>query len=228
MTKILHAAALALAPVVGMALAAAPAAAQSKLGIAVVDLQRAVGTSAAYTAARGQIQTTYKSTIDSLNTRKTAIDAELKQKSDALQSGLQAAGGKSTPALQTQYEDLQKRGQEAQGELQRMAQPVALANAYVEEQITAKLSDALKAAMTKNKVDLVLNPDATVSYQPTVDLTSAVVAELNTLVPSVGITPPAGWQPGGQQGQQGAAAAPAGAAPAAATPTNPAQKPKSR
>lgn len=217
MKTIVKAAALILAPVTTLALTAVPAAAQSKTGIAVADLQGAVGTSAAYTTARTQMQTTYKPQIDAFNARKTAIDTDLKTKGDALQAALKAAGGKPTPAIETQYQQFQQSQQAAQAELQRLGQPIALANAYVEEQITAKLSDALKAAMTKAKVDLVLNPEATVSYQPTVDITQSVVTELNALVPSVGITPPAGWQPG-RQGQ--AAAAPA--------PATPAQAPKSR
>ncbi|HEX7784002.1 MAG TPA: OmpH family outer membrane protein [Sphingobium sp.] len=216
MKTIFKAAALGLAPIAAVALTAAPAIAQSKQGIAVVDLQRVVGTSAAYTVARTQMQTTYKTQIDAFNARKATIDADLKTKGEALQAGLKAAGGKSTPALQTQYEQFQQAQQTAQAELQRLGQPIALANAYVEEQISAKLSDALKTAMTKAKVDLVLNPDATVSYQPGVDISAAVVTEINALVPSVSITPPAGWQPG-QQGQAGQAA-----------PTNPAQQPQSR
>lgn len=191
---------MAAAPALALALSSAPALAQSKTGIAIADLDRAVNDSAAATTARTQMQTTYKATIDSFNTRKTALDAEMKQKAEALQTAVKAAGGKSTPALQTQYEALQKRGQEAQAELQRLGQPLALANAYVEQQITAKLNDAVKSAMTKRGVDLVLQPEATVSYQPTVDITAAVTAELNALVPSVGIVPPAGWQPGQQQG----------------------------
>ncbi|EQB32085.1 OmpH family outer membrane protein [Sphingobium ummariense] len=217
MKTIIKAAALTLAPLTALAFTSAPAAAQSKTGIAVVDLQRAVATSAAYTAARTQIQTTYKAQIDSFTARKNAIDADLKTKGDALQAALKAANNKPTPAIETQYQQFQQSQQSAQTELQTLSQPIALANAYVEEQITAKLSDALKSAMTKAKVDLVLAPDATVSYQPTVDITQSVVTELNTLVPSVGITPPAGWQPG-RQGQ-----APA----AAAAPANP-QQPKSR
>ncbi|MCI4588793.1 OmpH family outer membrane protein [Sphingobium sp. BYY-5] len=216
MKTIVKAAALVLAPMTALALTAVPAAAQSKAGIAVADLQRAVGTSAAYTAARTQIQTTYKPQIDAFNTRKTAIDADLKTKGDALQAALRAANNKPTPALETQYQQFQQSQQTAQAELQQMGQPIALANAYVEEQIAARLSDALKTAMTKAKVDLVLSPEATVSYQPAVDITDEVVTELNALVPSVGITPPAGWQPG-RQGQAGAAA-----------PATPAQAPKSR
>ncbi|CAN5334301.1 hypothetical protein BH11PSE5_BH11PSE5_31610 [soil metagenome] len=220
MKTLIKAAALALAPMTAIALATTPAAAQSKAGIAVANLEQAVATSTAYTTARTQMNTTYKAQIDAFNARKTAIDADLKTKGEALQTAINAAGGKPTPALQTQYEQYQQQTQTYQAELQRLGQPIGLANAYVEQQITAKLSDALKAAMTKAKVDLVLSPEATVSYQPTVDITAAVVTELNALVPSVGITPPAGWQPA-QRGQ----GAPA---PAAAAPQNPAQKPTSR
>jgi Skp family chaperone for outer membrane proteins len=206
MNMIFKAIALAAASVTALGAGTLPASAQSKLGIAVADLDEAVRTSNAATVAASQMQTTYKATIDSFNTRKTALDAELKQKGEALQAALQAAGGKSTPALQTQYQDLQKRQQEAQTELQRLGQPLALANAYVEEQIAAKIEVALKNSMTKAKVDLVLVPGATVSYQPSVNITSMVVTELNQLVPSVGIVPPTGWRPG-QNNQQPAPAA---------------------
>lgn len=199
MKTFLKAAMLATLPVAALAAGIVPAAAQSRLGIAVADMDEAVNKSVAATNARNQMQTTYKANIDNFNTRKTALDADLKQKAEAFQTAAKAANGKPSPALQTQYESLQQNQQAAQAELQRIGQPIALANAYVEEQISAKIGDALKAAMTKNKVDLVLQPGAAVSYQPSVDITAAVTAELNTLVPSVNIVPPAGWQPGGQQ-----------------------------
>ena len=199
MKMIFKAAALALTPVSAIALTAVPAAAQSN-GIGVVSLERAVGQSAAYTTATQQMQTTYKSTIDSLKTRQTAIEAEMKQKRDALEAAAKAAGDKPNPAVQTLYDAYQKRLGEVQQELQALAQPINLAQAYVQEQIVAKLDDALKAAMTKSKVQIVLKEAATESYVPSTDITNAVVAELNTLVPSVGIVPPQGWRPG-QQGQ---------------------------
>ena len=72
----------------------------------------------------------------------------------------------------------------------------------------------------KRGVTVLLKPAAALVVQPTADITAAITAELDATVPSVSITPPAGWQPG-QQGQQ----APAGAAPAAgATPAAPAKK----
>ncbi|MGE4409990.1 MAG: OmpH family outer membrane protein [Sphingobium sp.] len=200
MKTLFKAVALATVPVAALAATALPASAQSKLGIAVADIDKAVNDSNAATTARTQMQTTYKANIDNFNTRKTALDTELKQKGDAFQAAVKAANGQSTPALQTQYQALQKSQQDAQAELQRIGQPIALANAYVEEQISAKIGDALKAAMSKSKVDLVLQPGATISYQPSVDITAAVTAEINALVPTVSITPPAGWRPNAQQG----------------------------
>ena len=213
MKTMFKAAALALAPMTAIALTAMPAVAQTKSGLAVVDLEEAVAKSTAYTTAISQMQTTYKPQIDALNTRRTAIEADLKTKGDALQAALTAAGNKPTPAIETQYQQYQQTQQTAQAELQRMGQPIAIARAYVEEQLVAKLNDALKAATAKTKSEIVFKKAATESFGAGADITAAVTTELNALVPSVSITPPAGWQPGGRQ-----------AAPAAA----PAQAPKSR
>lgn len=204
MKMMLKAAALAFAPIAGFAVMAAPAAAQTKLGVGVADLEQAMVKSTAFSNAMTAMQTTYKSQIDAFNARKTTLDNELQTKATAIQTA-QKAPGANEAALRPQIEAFQKRRGEIQEELTKLGRPIALAQAYVEEQISAKISDALKSAMTKRKVDLVLQPGATVSYQPAVDITEAVTAELNTLVPSAQIVPPAGWQPG-QQKQQPAAA----------------------
>jgi hypothetical protein len=93
---------------------------------------------------------------------------------------------------------------------------VQRARAYAAEQIGAQLEAAVDAAMSRKKVTLLLRPEAAVQVQPAADITADVTTELNRLVPSVNINPPANWQPGGQQQQAGAA--PAAAAPAATTP----------
>jgi Skp family chaperone for outer membrane proteins len=218
MKTIVKAAALVLAPMTAMALTAVPAAAQTKSGLAVVDLEEAVAKSTAFTTAMTQMQTTYKPQLDQLSTRRSAIEADLKTKNDALQAAYKAAGNKPTPAIETQYQQLQQAQQTGQAELQRLTQPVALARAYVEQQIVDKLDDALKAATAKTKSEIVFKKAATESFGAGADITPAVIIELNALVPSVSITPPAGWQPGGQGQGQAAAAAPA----------TPAQAPKSR
>jgi Skp family chaperone for outer membrane proteins len=165
-------------------------------GMGVVDVDTAVAKSSAYTTAMSQMKVTYKANIDSVTAKKTSLESELKTKGEALDAALKAAGGKPTPALQSQYQAFQQRGQQAQQELQTAGQPLAIANAYVEAQISAKIGDALKAAMTKNGLKLLLAPNATVSYVPSMDVTDAVTTELNTLIPSVSIIPPTGWQPG--------------------------------
>jgi Skp family chaperone for outer membrane proteins len=212
---------------VGALVVAAPATAQVKQAIAVVNVDQAVGQSAAATAASQQMQVTYKTNIDQLNARQTALQTELKQKQDALQAAVNAAGANPTAAqktqLQTQYAALQQRAQEAQAELQQAEQPIALARSYVLEQIGAKLEAALQAVMTKNKIDLLLKAGAAEAFQKSTDVTNLLIQELNATVPSVGIVPPQGWRPGGQQQQ---AAAPA-AAPAASAATT-APKPQGR
>lgn len=212
--KLLAGALLPLASVATIGISA-PAAAQSKLGVAIVDVEKAVYDSNAYTVARQQMETTYKANIDQFRSRQTAIDTDLKTKQTALQTALSAAGGKTTPALEEQYRTLQQSAQAGQAELQRLGQPVQLANAYVQEQIGTKLREALLATQTQAKVDVLLNNEATVSYAPAADVTAILKQQLDRLVPSVSIVPPAGWRPGGQQ--QGAAAAPA--APATAQPS---------
>jgi Skp family chaperone for outer membrane proteins len=215
--------AVALATVSAAALGvAAPAAAQVKQAIAVVSVERAVAQSAAAQTAGQQMQVTYKPQIDQVNARQTALQAELKQKQDALQAAVTAAGQNPAPAkqteLQTQYAALQRRAQEAEAELRQIGAPIETARAYALEQIGAKMSDALRNVMTKNKIDLLLKDDAAEAFAPAADVTNLLIQEINALVPSVGIVPPAGWRPGGQ-GQQPAAAVPAAptATPAPAT-----------
>jgi Skp family chaperone for outer membrane proteins len=214
MKTIFKAALLATAPFAVAALALPTvAAAQTTGSIAVASLDEAVQKSNAFVLAVNQIKITYKPQLDAFDARSKALNAEMQPMVTAFQTA-QRAPNPNQAALQTQYTTLQTRQQAAQKELQGLYAPIGRAQAYAEEQIVAKLDGVLKSTMTAKKVSLVLQPQATISYQPTVDITPDIIAGLNTAVASVSITPPAGWQPGGQ-GQ-------AGAAPAAATPAKPA------
>lgn len=215
--------AVAMATVSAAALSvSAPAAAQVKQAIAVVSVDRAVAQSAAAQTAGQQMQTTYKAQIDQINARQTALQAELKQKQDALQAAATAAGQNPPAAkqqeLQTQLVALQRRAQEAEAELRQIGAPIDNARAYALEQIGTKMSEALRNVMTKNKIDLLLKDDAAEAFAPSTDVTNLLIQEINALVPSVGIVPPAGWRPGGQGQQPAAGAAPAAATPAPAAP----------
>ena len=216
MTKIFKAMLLASLPVAFSVALPTVVSAQAVTNVAVANVEEAVQRSAAFAAAVGQIKTTYKAQIDAFDARQKAIQAELKPLVAAFQTA-QAAPNANRAALETQANAIQTRQQTAQRELQNLAQPFGRAQAYAEEQIGAKLEAALKAAMVKRKVSLVVSPQATVSYQPTADITGDIVTELNAMVPAVSIAVPANWQPGGQ-GQVGAAAPAAGTPKPAVTP----------
>ena len=174
-------------------------------GVAVADPEAAVANSKAWATARSQIQTTYKAQIDQANSRRQAISTELQPLVDAYQKAA-AAPGASEASLRPQATAIQTKEQAGNAELQRLTAPASRAQAYALEQISAKLPDAVSAAVRAKNVSLLLRPNAALFAQPTADITSAITAELDRSVPSVGITPPANWQPGQQQAGAAAAA----------------------
>ena len=177
-------------------------------GVAVADPEAAVANSKAWATARTQIQTTYKAQIDQANARRQAISTELQPLVDAYQKAA-AAPGATEASLRSQATAIQTKEQAGNAELQRLTAPASRAQAYALEQISAKLPDAVSAAVRAKNVSLLLRPNAALFAQPTADISSAITAELDRTVPTVGITPPANWQPGQQQQQGAAAAAPA-------------------
>jgi Skp family chaperone for outer membrane proteins len=187
------AAATALAPVI----AATPASAQFVAGqsVAMVNLDGAVAQSAAFTAAAGQIKTTYATQIAAFEARQNAIQTELTPARTEIEN-LQKNPATPKATLDAKIAAFQAKAQGYQAELQRLALPFARAQAYAKEQIQSKLEAAVRAAMTAKKVSIALQPDAVVLALPTGDLTADVVTQLNALVPSVSIAVPANWQPG--------------------------------
>ncbi|TKD50765.1 OmpH family outer membrane protein [Sphingomonas baiyangensis] len=203
----------AVAAPLAIAAVAVPASAQTA-GIAVANPEGAVAQSNAWKTAQSQIQTTYAAQIQQAQTRQQALQAELAPLIQAYQTAA-AQPNANQNTLRTQAQTIQTREQAANQELARLTEPAQRARAYALEQISAQLQAAVNAAVARKKVSLLLRPEATLFTQPTNDITADIAAELNRLVPSVTITPPAGWQPGGQGQQQ---AAPAAATPAPAAP----------
>lgn len=210
-TKLLMAAAVA-APVA----LSAPAAQAQVNGVAVADPQGAIANSKAWAAARTQIQATYAAQLAQADTRSRAIQAELQPLVTQFQTA-QRAPGASNAALAPQYQAIQAKQQAGQQEIARITAPAERAQAFAVEQIQAKLGEAVQNVVRAKNVSLLVNPQAVLFLQPTADITPAVTAELDRLVPAVSTAVPANWQPG-QQGQAAAGTAPAAPAPAT-TPT---------
>jgi len=209
-SKLLLATAIA---VPGVIAAAAPAAAQS---VAVLDPDAAIGNSNAWKTAAQTIQTTYKTQLDQVQARQTALAAEIKTAATALDTNKDGQLSQQEQAANPNgVKALQAKEQAAQQELQRLSLPFNRAKAYAIEQISSHEDDAVSNVVKQRHITVLLRPEATFVADPSVDVTSAVTAELDRLVTApVSVTPPANWQPGQQQ-QQGA---PAAAAPVAGRP----------
>ena len=203
--------------------AVAPAAAQAVRGIAVANPTAIVSLSNAFKVADQQRPVTYKAQIDQANARKNQIEAQLRPMATKLQADAQAASPNQA-ALQQQYGQIQQIEQSGQNEINQILQPVALSRAYVVEQIGDKLEQATKAAMAKQKIEVLLDSGAVINAGQTYNLNQAILNELNTLLPSAQLVPPAGWLPRQQREQL---AAQQQAAPAAALPA-PGAKPPGR
>jgi Skp family chaperone for outer membrane proteins len=226
MKTILKAAALAVAVISVAPLASAPAFAQSKTGIAVADVRVAMGRSNAYSVALQQIDVTYKAQIDARDTRAQTLQAEVNLLIAKYNEEVKKTPQNAT-TIQNAGKALNEKRNSANEELGQLSAPVDLAIAYVEDQISLRMNEAVKAAMTKRKVDLLLNPDAVLARENGVDITDAVTAEINALVPNVQIVPPAGYQAGAlvnernRQMVEAARAAAAAGTPAAPTTAQP-------
>lgn len=194
---------------------AAPAAHAQVAGVAIADPEAAVANSRAWQAAKTQIETTYKPQLDQADARRRAVATELQPLVTAFNTA-RSQPNANQASLQSQAQTIQARQQSAQAELDRITQPAARAQQYALEQIGNRLQDAVQNAVRARNVSLLIRPNAAMFAQPTADITPAITAELDRLVPSVGITPPANWQPG-QQAAAGAAPT-AAARPAPATP----------
>lgn len=203
--------------------AIAPVAAQTVAGIAVADQRRAVIESSAFVNANNARPTTYKAQYDAAQAKSNQIRQQLEPLVNKFNTDVQAPNAQQNQAaLQQQLGQIQQLREQGSQEVQEILQPVALSEAYVLEQISDKFDAAVRQAMTKRKVSIVLEAGATLARADGYDITKDITAELNALIPSAQLVPPQGWLPRQQREQQAAQQAAQGqarpAAPAAQQP----------
>ena len=207
------------------AAAPAPTSGPTVAGLGVANVEAVVANSNAFRTAQQQRQVTYKAQIDAAEARRRAISTQLQPLVDKFNRDSQAANA-STPAaqasLQTQAASIQRIQQSGEQELRRMLEPLALSEAYVQEQIGDKLNAAIQAAMAKKNVTMVITPQSVLAASNSYNLNQAILDEINVTIPSAQLVPPAGWEPREARearAQQAAQQRPAGAA----TPAQPAR-----
>jgi Skp family chaperone for outer membrane proteins len=216
----------------------APANAQVAGSLAYANPTTVVATSKAFGAARQQIATTYKASFDQIEARRAAAQKEaepLLTQLDTNKDGklspeeIKAAQTAKSPVI----DKLKASQDSAEADIAKLTNPAARAELFAIESILRQYEAAQLRVVTAKKIGVVLSPEVFMYAPDSADISSAIVAEIDKVSPTVSIQPPADWQPSrdtmqiqqqlvqiaqmrAYQQQQQAQQGPAGAAPAPA------------
>ena len=172
---------------------AIPSLAQAQVnGIATANPIIAIAGAKALQRANQQIQTTYKSYMDQiqakLEQRQTLLLQLDKNKDKNVDDAeLKAAKVAKSPAL--------KQLDTIEAEIERLNGPRQKAMVYAIESLLKQYDAAQTKVITDRRIGVILKPDSFVYAPQAADVTTAITAALDQLVPTVPVTPPANWQP---------------------------------
>jgi len=169
---------------------AVPAAAQVN-GIGVTEPAIAIAGSKALQTAYQQIGTTYqaqRTQLEQLQQQRDTLVRQFDSNGDGQLSDTEQQAAQANATAVQQLQTLDQTIQQTQA-------PIQLARVYVIEQIAMQYGAALQQVVTAKNVSLILTPGSVVYAADAVDVTDEIVAQLNTLVPTVATSVPAGWQP---------------------------------
>ena len=185
MTKFLISAAVVAA---ALAPAAANAQAVPAAVIAVVDLDRVTTDCTACKSASASL----KGQVTALNNREQQLAAPLKTEGQAIQKAIDALGGKEPDAaLANRIKAFQAKQQSGAQELGRQQQQVQRNQAYIQQQIQAKLGPIYQQVMQRRGANVLMEVGSTLATATSVDVTADVVAALNAALPSLQVNAPA-------------------------------------
>ncbi|WP_294093640.1 OmpH family outer membrane protein [Sphingomonas sp.] len=179
---------------------AAPAMAQTANGIAFANPTSVVGSSKAFAAANQQISTTYKTSFDQMQQRRTALDNELKPlvaQLDTNKDGqvsdeeIKAAQTAKNPVI----DKINAAQTNAQNDIGKLSNPAARAELFAIESILRQYEAAQLRVVTAKKIAVVLSPEVFMYAPDSADISEAITAEIDKTTPTVSIAPPADWQP---------------------------------
>ncbi|KRA83682.1 OmpH family outer membrane protein [Altererythrobacter sp. Root672] len=173
-----------------LAVVASPASAQVN-GIAVAEPAIAIAASQALQTAFGQISQTYQAQRTQLEQLQSQRQAALKQfdvNNDGQLSEAEATTAQNNTAARTQIEGLDQ-------QISQVQQPITQARVYALEQVAQQFGPAVQQVVTQHSLQLILSPGQAVYASQAADVTDEIATSLNTLVPAVSTTVPAGWRP---------------------------------
>ena len=169
--------------------AAASAQAIPPATIAVVDLEKVSSTCNACRTA----QATLQGQVNALKARETALATPLQSEGKSIQAAIDALPKNQEPgaALQARIKAFQTKQQAGAQELQRQQQQIQRNQAYISQQISAKLGPIYQQVMTRRGANVMVEVGTTLASGATLDVTNDVLAALNAVLPSVQTTAPA-------------------------------------
>ena len=173
-----------------MVFAPAAASAQAIPGavVAVVDLEKVSSDCTACKAAK----TALEGQVTALKSREAALAAPLKSEGQSLQTAVDALKGKEPDAaLQARIKAFQTKQQSGAQEIARQTQQIQRNQAYVSQQISAKLGPIYQTVMQRRGANVMVEAGATLASGANLDVTNDVLAALNQQLPSVATTAPA-------------------------------------
>ena len=189
------------------ALPTAPAFAQAlpDAKIAVDDSERIFRDCTACKAATAQLQA-QRTQLQSLA---TSLGQPLQGEAQSLQAAVTAAKGNPDAALQTKIRAFEQKQQQAQQQIGQQEQQVQRNIAYVREQIGTRLGPIITQIAQQRGATLAVDKGSSFYNAPATEITDAVLASLNSQLPSVSVTAPAQTAPAATPAA-GARPAPAG------------------
>ena len=187
MKRLLSISALAL----GAAAIAVPASAQVS-GIGVAEPAIVVAGSQALSGAYAQIGTTYqaqRTQLDQLDQQRLTLIKKFDTNNDGKidQAEQKAAQADNNPTRK-QLETLDT-------QINQVQAPINLAAAYAVSQIAQQLGAAVQQVVSQGNVQLILPSSEVLYAADAANLNQKVTTALNSRLPQVSISPPAGWQP---------------------------------
>lgn len=185
LTKLLAPASLALTALIAM-----PAHAQVEGRIATVDIARTVIGTTAFQTSYEQVNQTYAQQNELRRTKaqeRQTLLATFDKNGDKQVDDTELAEKQNTADF-TKLQALEQ-------EIQALGNQIDGARVYAIEQILVQYGPALQEVTTSQQIKVVLDPGSLLFAVPEADITQKVTTALNAKVPSVGVVPPAGWQP---------------------------------
>ena len=156
--------------------------------IAVVDLEKVSSECTACKAAKTELE----GQVTALKSREAALAAPLKTEGQSLQTAVEALKGKDPDAaLQARIKAFQAKQQQGAQEFARQTNQIQRNQAYVSQQISAKLGPIYQQVMQRRGANVMVEAGATLASGANLDVTNDVLAALNQQLPSVSTTAPA-------------------------------------